>query len=33
MWCVGLVGAYFCTYSAGLLRWRWRLDKAIRKTE
>jgi hypothetical protein len=33
MWCVGLVGAYFGVYSAGLLRWRWRLDKAIRKTD
>jgi hypothetical protein len=33
MWCVGLVGAYFCTYSVGLLRWRRRLDKAIRAGE
>jgi Na+/proline symporter len=33
MWCVGLVGAYFCTYSVGVLRWRWRLEKAVRRAE
>jgi hypothetical protein len=30
MLCVGLTAGYFATYSAGLLRWRRRLDKAIR---
>jgi hypothetical protein len=31
MWCVGLTGGYFCTYSAGLMLWRRRLDKTIRE--
>jgi hypothetical protein len=31
MLCVGLTGAYFGTYSAGLLRWRRRLEKAARE--
>ncbi|MFL6672181.1 MAG: hypothetical protein ACJ8LG_02680 [Massilia sp.] len=31
MLCVGLTCGYFGTYSAGLLRWRRRLDKAIRE--
>jgi hypothetical protein len=31
MWCVGLTGGYFATYSAGLMLWRRRLDKAIRE--
>ncbi|TFW29224.1 hypothetical protein [Massilia horti] len=31
MFCVGLTAAYFCTYSTGLMRWRRRLDKAIRE--
>lgn len=26
---LGLVAGYFATYSAGLLRWRWKLRKAI----
>jgi hypothetical protein len=30
MLCVGLTGAYFGTYSAGLLRWRRRLEKAAK---
>jgi hypothetical protein len=30
MWCAGLTGGYFCTYSVGLMRWRQRLGKAIR---
>lgn len=29
MMCVGLAGAYFGTCSAGLLRWRYRLRKAV----
>jgi hypothetical protein len=31
MLCVGLTAGYFGTYSAGLLRWRRRLDKAVRE--
>jgi cytochrome b561 len=29
MFCVGLTGAYFATFSAGLMRWRQRLRKAM----
>ncbi|MFC5549917.1 hypothetical protein [Massilia aerilata] len=29
MFCVGLTGAYFCTFSASLMRWRQRLRKAV----
>lgn len=29
MLCVGLTAGYFATYSAGLMRWRYRLRKAI----
>jgi hypothetical protein len=29
MFCVGLTGAYFATFSAGLMRWRQRLRKAV----
>ncbi len=29
---IGLTGGYFGTYSAGLIRWRRALDKAIRKS-
>jgi hypothetical protein len=32
MFCVGLTGAYFATFSAGLMRWRQRLRKAIENT-
>lgn len=31
MLCVGLTGGYFGTYSAGLLRWRRRLEKAAKE--
>jgi hypothetical protein len=31
MLCVGITAGYFGTYSAGLMRWRRRLDKAIRE--
>jgi len=31
MFCVGLSGAYFATFSAGLMRWRQRLRKAMDK--
>lgn len=27
--CLGLTAGYFATYSAGLLRWRWKLRKAV----
>lgn len=27
--CLGLMAGYFGTYSAGLLRWRWKLRKAV----
>ena len=27
--CLGLMAGYFRTYSAGLLRWRWKLRKAV----
>jgi hypothetical protein len=33
MWCVGLTGGYFATYSIGLLKWRRRLEKAARAME
>jgi hypothetical protein len=32
MFCVGLTGAYFATFSASLMRWRQRLRKAVDKT-
>jgi hypothetical protein len=32
MFCVGLAGAYFATFSASLMRWRQRLRKAVDKT-
>jgi cytochrome b561 len=32
MFCVGLTGAYFATFSAGLMRWRQRLRKAMGNT-
>ena len=31
MFCVGLTGAYFATFSASLMRWRQRLRKAVDK--
>jgi hypothetical protein len=31
MFCVGLTGAYFATFSAGLMRWRQRMRKAVEK--
>jgi hypothetical protein len=32
MFCVGLTGAYFATFSASLMRWRQRLRKAVDNT-
>jgi hypothetical protein len=33
MFCVGLAGAYFATFSASLMRWRQRMRKAVNKTD